>query len=466
MKQFLELTASELLDEFGGGKHAPGSGSAAALIGLIAANLVYTVGQLTIGKPKYRQFHREVSDSCASVQTIILPNLQRLFQQDAEAFDAVYQARVARNKAQDERERERLQRESLQQQQLATAIPFEIAAECMKLIDISGRIFDIGFQAARGDTGVALSAAVAGVFSAVFVINLNLIPFKGNYWAQQRRKECDQLQLAAMKKYQAILERVNTLRSEDVDMVDENEKAAEAGELLAGALDKYSDSEIDERAAALHTLVWRHRKQLWADENTPLDPVELLDPARALQYLGYGYSLEDTLGRFQSDTGMFEVAGLLEAQKGRVSISRQMKPDVRYFTSAHELAHLVLHPALIEAHRDRPVDGVSKAREPREREADRFASSYLMPPNLVKARFKEIFLTELFELNDLTAFALWGAVAQANRSKIKTRRLLSFALATTERFNSKQVISLSAQFKVSPTAMAIRLEELGLLIFE
>ena len=146
-------------------------------------------------------------------------------------------------------------------------------------------------------------------------------------------------------------------------------------------------------------------------------------------------------------------------------MSRQMKADVRLFTSAHELGHILLHPKLRQAHRDRPLDGASVSRDPIEREADIFASSYLMPSKLVKERFSKLFQADQFELTDLTVFALWGANGETARQMVKNRRQLSFILATTERYNGKQVVSLASQFKVSPTAMAIRLEELELLQF-
>lgn len=465
MKNFLELSANELLNEFGGGKHAPGSGSAAALIGLLAANLVYTVGQLTISKPKYVEFHSEMAASCNKIQTILIPNLQQLFQRDAEAFDAVYRARIARDNAVDEGEKARLQVLSLHEQKLATAIPFEIAEACLALIDISGRIFDVGFRAARGDSGVALSAAVAGILSAVFVINLNLIPFRKNYWASQRRKECDQLQQTAIDKYQATLARANALRAEDVDMLDEDGQTQAIADLISRAKDKYDDAEIDKRAAELRTLVWHNRHNLWPVNQVPSDPVEMLSPDVALRFLGYELLMEESLGTFTSSTGTFEVAGLLEALRGTVRVSRKMRPDVRLFTSAHELGHILLHPKLRQAHRDRPLDGAAVSREQKERDADRFASSYLMPSKLINDRFSKIFKANQFVLTDLTVFALWGAAGETARHKVKNLRELSFILATTERYNGKQVVSLSAQFKVSPTAMAIRLEELELLRF-
>ncbi|WLI90080.1 cyclodeaminase/cyclohydrolase family protein [Massilia sp. R2A-15] len=466
MKDYLQLSASDLLEEFGGGGHAPGSGSAAALIGLLAANLVYTVGQLTVKRSKYKQYHDEVDASCAKIQTVLIPTLRELLQRDAEAFDAVYQARVARDEAVDPKEGARLQAVSLNEQKLAIAIPFKIAEACLELIEISARVFDVGFQAARGDTGVALSAAVAGVLSAVFVINLNLAPFKRNYWARQRRHECDQLHALAMEKYTGTLERVDALRSEDVDVVEEDELAVAITGLLSGAKATYSDVDIDERAGELRALVWRKRNELWPTDQVPTDPVELLNPEVALRLLGYGFSLEESLGTFPSTAGTLEVAGLLEAVKGKVSVSRQMKSDVRLFTSAHELGHILLHPQLKEAHRDRPLNGTVVSRNLIEREADRFASSYLMPSRLVTDRFLKTFKTDRFALSEATTFALWGSGAEASRRKVKNRRELAFTLATAVRYNGRQVVSLAHQFKVSPTTMAIRLEELGLIWFD
>lgn len=463
MEQFLKLPADVLLNKFGSGGHAPGSGSATALIGLVAANLAYTVAQLTTKRDAYKTHHTEAAVICTRIHTILIPKLTELFQRDAEAFNKVVESRVTRDNASDATEKERLSAISLSEQKLATAIPFEIANVCMELIDHAARLFDVGFRAARGDTGVALTAAVAGVLSAVFVINLNLIPFKGNYWALQRRHECDQLQQVAVEKYEAALMRVNELRAEDVDAVEEDEKVAAVQRLLSRSKPSYTDEEIDERASELRALVWKTRDDLAQGRRTPFDNSDLHDPEVALRLLGYSFSLVESLGIGSSPSGSFEVAGLLEALPGTVSVSRQMKPDVRLFTSAHELGHIILHPQLKEAHRDRPLDGSVLSRTQIEKEADRFASSYLMPAKLVRERFLAIFSTEEFTLSETTAFALLKKGEIEARQMLKSLRGLSLALASTERFNGRQVVCLAKQFKVSPTAMAIRLEELNLL---
>lgn len=462
MKTLLALSASDLLDKFGSGGHAPGSGSAAALLGLLSANLVVTVGQLTLDRNEYLDHHKDVEAICGRIKTVLEPSLSKLFQEDAEAFDLVISARQARNAASDDRERRVLEAAALDQLKLATEIPFKIAEACLELIDLSARVFDVGFKGARGDTGVALSAALSGVVSSSFVISLNLKSFKGTYWARQRRKECDQLQTTAHEKYQAAVERLTKLRSED-SALQEDADSDPIFALWSTAKTSYSDEEIDSRASDLRRIIWDRRAALWADSEVPANPTHLLDPEVALRLLGFNFNLVETLGTFSSEGKNYEVAGLLEAQPGRVSVSRQMRPDIRLFTAAHELGHVLLHPNLKEAHRDRPIDGSAVARSRIEKEADRFASSFLMPAILLKTRFALTFGKGQFSLTDETAFALFGADFDVARRKMTSLRKLSVTLAGSERYNGRSVESLAKQFGVSTMAMAIRLEELELI---
>nr|WP_259069123.1 cyclodeaminase/cyclohydrolase family protein [Mucilaginibacter sp. X4EP1]MCS3814511.1 formiminotetrahydrofolate cyclodeaminase [Mucilaginibacter sp. X4EP1] len=47
MKKLIEYTTEELLQKFGSGEHKPGSGSAAAFQGLLSAQLILTVIDLS-----------------------------------------------------------------------------------------------------------------------------------------------------------------------------------------------------------------------------------------------------------------------------------------------------------------------------------------------------------------------------------------------------------------------------------
>ncbi|WP_128142961.1 cyclodeaminase/cyclohydrolase family protein [Janthinobacterium lividum] len=57
---YLSHSTKALLDEFGAGKHIPGAGSASALSGLLAAQLVLTVCRLTLDKESHRDHHADL----------------------------------------------------------------------------------------------------------------------------------------------------------------------------------------------------------------------------------------------------------------------------------------------------------------------------------------------------------------------------------------------------------------------
>lgn len=213
----IELPANRLLDKFGSGQHAPGSGSAAALMGLLAAKLVLTVGSLTLQKEEYSKVHSSITVIREIIEADLVPDLLQLFQRDAEVFDEVIKARRARDNAVDDREKRQNAEMALERLREATDIPFQIADACLRLIDHAVVVFDVGFKGARGDCGAAVSAAVAGAMSAVFVINLNLKSFRSSDWAKRQRERCDALQKTLEQRQANALERVMQLRTEQIE---------------------------------------------------------------------------------------------------------------------------------------------------------------------------------------------------------------------------------------------------------
>lgn len=455
---YLDLKTSALLDKFGKGNHVPGSGSAAALMGLLGAKLLLTVAALTLGKSKYSAHHDKMRQIIADVETRLFPQLRDLFQEDADAFDEAIAARVARNKAIGTPAYPALEAAARDQLKLATDIPFRIADSCLDLTDHAITIFDFGFEAARGDSGAGLSSAFAGANSAVFVVNLNLKTFQGTYWARHQRSRCDELRERLKTAHAAAVDRIGVLRLDDVKNAKEQDLTSK---FQIAVRDSYSEAEILEIVRKLQTVLWRDRSKLWTDP--PQSPLETFEPETALKLLGYSCEPVETLGTFNSPSGSFEVAGVFEANIGRVKLSRQFPPDEQLFTAAHELGHAVLHPRMDGAHRDRPKKGVAPAREPQEREADKFATFFLMPPNLTKKLFEASFGPARFVLDDYTAFNMGGLGLDVARAKFPTLRDLTRHLAGLDRFAGRQLVPLAKQFRVSIEAVAIRLEELDLV---
>lgn len=230
---------------------------------------------------------------------------------------------------------------------------------------------------------------------------------------------------------------------------------------FSALLNRHSYVEIERQARNLHKRIWQNRSQIWPNA-IPSNPIYMLDPVIALQFIGYDCNLEETLGQFRSDGKLMEVAGVIDKSSAKVRISRQFNNNIRSFTAAHELGHALLHQTS-GLHRDRPLDGTALSRDPLEFEADKFATFFLMPQKLIKTNFKKIFLTDRFSLNEGTAFALGLGDFMTLQEKFKTLRQLSRMLASAEQYNGRHFISLANQFRVSTEAMAIRLEELELL---
>jgi Zn-dependent peptidase ImmA (M78 family) len=222
---------------------------------------------------------------------------------------------------------------------------------------------------------------------------------------------------------------------------------------------RYSNKDIEKKVAAIHKLIWRNRHKIWL--SPPSNPIELLDPVKAIETLSYSVSLEAMLGEMRVGGKTIEAAGIIDNDSRKIRLSRNHRPEVQRFTAAHELGHILMHEQT-GLHRDRPIDGMIKTREPAEYQADVFASLFLMPKKLVSEKFKQIYLTDSFELTNLT-ISNFSAKHQKLLSNCKSLREVSKILASCEYYRGLHFYSLASQFKVSIEAMAIRLEELELI---
>lgn len=220
-----------------------------------------------------------------------------------------------------------------------------------------------------------------------------------------------------------------------------------------------SHIEIEQKARNLQLSIWKNREQIWP-EGVPTDPVDMLTPEIAIQFIGYKYEDAEYLGDFNNKES--KIAGIIDQLAKRISISHRFSPKVRRFTAAHELGHAILHNTS-KLHRDRPIDGSDQRREKIEIEADKFATYFLMPEKLVKKYFMQAFGVNTFILSEDTAFALDPSDPVGLVKKCKAPRDLSKLLAKSEYFNGKHLKSLAERFHVSIETMAIRIEELNLI---
>jgi formiminotetrahydrofolate cyclodeaminase len=214
--EYLALPTIELFDKFGSGGHKPGSGSAAALMGLLSAKLAVTVCKLTLNRPRYESVHSEVNHTMDRMDNEFVPELKRLFQQDSERFHLVYQTRVSRDNATSDKDKNRFKKQEQERLRSATIPPLKIAKLCIRLIDHGIFLFDRGFQSARGDSGAAISAAIAGASAAAFVIRMNLMSTNLKDWKERVEGDVRDLLAKLESKQQHAFAKITQLSEKEI----------------------------------------------------------------------------------------------------------------------------------------------------------------------------------------------------------------------------------------------------------
>lgn len=218
---------------------------------------------------------------------------------------------------------------------------------------------------------------------------------------------------------------------------------------------------IQKRARYLQLELWNRRAELWR-QDVPQSPLDVLQPGVGLRISGFEIESRDFIGDDWECGTHVEVAGLLDREIGKVFISSRYSRVVQNFTAAHELGHALLHPHVDVQHRELPVDGPRGQSSWEEREADWFATEFLMPEKQVRKEFAGRFGEGVFRLTDSTAFALCQCSLEKILLRCRVARDLSKMLAETNTYNGAAFPSMASRFSVSSKAMAIRIDELGL----
>ena len=157
------------------------------------------------------------------------------------------------------------------------------------------------------------------------------------------------------------------------------------------------------------------------------------------------------------------IAGRLDRLNKTVATSERQPPAERLFTAAHELGHLVLHADEIQ-HRDRPIDLLAKQKPLIERQADVFAAAYLMPARWIAKDLESRFGSSPVVVNE---FLAWWLDPTDYERFLRPNKDADFerakAVSVCNCVGGEHFTSLAEAYGVTPTAMAYRLLELGLI---
>ncbi len=188
VKQLIEVSASD--------SPTPGGGSVSSLAGSLAAAMVSMVGNLTVGKEKYKDVEADTKEILAEA-TDIIARLEQLVAADIAEFSKFMAAlKLPKNTEEEKAERTRVMQEVLKS---ATDTPMEIARTCLDILKLAKRLSGIGNKGAISDVGVGAYLAEASLHSALLSVDINLPMVKDADYAARISAERNQLVEEASK---------------------------------------------------------------------------------------------------------------------------------------------------------------------------------------------------------------------------------------------------------------------------
>lgn len=218
---------------------------------------------------------------------------------------------------------------------------------------------------------------------------------------------------------------------------------------------------IEKEVRRLQYEIWT-RRDLRYQFGVPGIPA-LFDPRNVADHCGLSFDIRD---RLDTDfRGGGEAAGVWQRDRSTILVSGQFSYETQRFTAGHEIGHFILHPHVGERtlHREFAPDLRRRNRPPIEQEADYFSGCLLMPRKAILIEFDARFGSKHpLALTETVAYHL-KADAGVLFSQPRGSLLFAEAVARAQQFDRKRFLSLAQFFGVSVTAMAIRLEELGLI---
>ena len=185
-----ERPVEAFLDELASKASTPGGGSAAAIIGAMAAALVSMVANLTVGKPRYEAVDAEMQTLLASSERLRL-EMTDMIKADVDVFNQVMAAYALPKESEAEKT---LRSQAIQSAlKAATDVPLACANLCAEVIGLCKPMAEKGNTNVISDAGVAVLAAHAALRSAALNVYINIGAIKDEEFANDRRQQLEAL---------------------------------------------------------------------------------------------------------------------------------------------------------------------------------------------------------------------------------------------------------------------------------
>jgi formiminotetrahydrofolate cyclodeaminase len=183
-------TVQTFLDELASKASTPGGGSAAAVIGAMAAALVSMVANFTAGRKGYEAVDAEMQELLGKSETL-RGRLEELIKADMDAFDRVMAAYgMPRDTDAQKAERSGAIQAALK---VAADVPLACARLSAEVMRLTMPVALKGNRNVISDAGVAVLAAEAALRSAALNVYVNINAIKDESFVGSRRTELEQL---------------------------------------------------------------------------------------------------------------------------------------------------------------------------------------------------------------------------------------------------------------------------------
>ncbi len=205
MSELFDKSLSTILENSASSAPTPGGGSVSAICAAFAASMASMVGNLTIGKKKYRDVEEQVSvirDKAVS----LMSRFESLVDEDIAVFQKFMDAyKLPRNTSEEKQHRNEVVQQALKD---ATETPLKTARACVELLEIVCEISPIGNQMAISDAGVAAYLGEASLRAVLLSADINIPMIKDQEFVQQ-----------AIKEKEALIEKAYKLKEKAVSVV-------------------------------------------------------------------------------------------------------------------------------------------------------------------------------------------------------------------------------------------------------
>ncbi len=188
------MKCRDFVDELSTDSPAPGGGSAAALMGALAAALNSMVANLTVKHRKSRQYWdlmRKLAPSAQRHKDALLNAID----EDTEAFNRWMEASRSGGNVQAAVEK-------------AIEVPLKVLEMCPEILETAAELEAKGLQASVSDAGVAATAARAAGIGAYYNVLINLGELEDREYADGIRKKAEKLLDKVLAKADGIHELV------------------------------------------------------------------------------------------------------------------------------------------------------------------------------------------------------------------------------------------------------------------